>query len=116
MRQVAKRIWDLCVLTGVRIESWLPFGAARRSLSAPAESFSATVTARLASHTAAATGSRSRSARRVAFSPDLGVPPVESEVVALCRAAAGWWGRQGAELVEAAPDLQDMQQVFLVSE
>jgi hypothetical protein len=52
---------------------------------------------------------------RVAFSADLGVPPVEAEVASICRAAAGWWQQQqGATLTEAAPDLQDMQQVFLV--
>jgi len=50
----------------------------------------------------------------VAFSADLGVAPVEAEVVSLCRAAAGWWTQQGVDVVEAAPDLQDMQQVFLV--
>jgi Asp-tRNA(Asn)/Glu-tRNA(Gln) amidotransferase A subunit family amidase len=52
---------------------------------------------------------------RVAFSADLGVPPVEAEVAALCGAAAAWWGQQGAEVVQAAPDLSDMQEVFLVS-
>lgn len=51
----------------------------------------------------------------VAFSADLGVPPVEAEVAQLCRAAAEWWQQQqGAQLVEAAPDLQDMQRVFKV--
>ena len=51
---------------------------------------------------------------RVAFSPDLGVPPVEQEVVQLCRSAASWWQQQGADVVEVAPDLQDMQLVFQV--
>jgi hypothetical protein len=64
---------------------------------------------------AAAAGARPhRRVARVAFSPDLGVPPVEDEVAHICRSAAGWWQQQGAQLQEACPDLQDMQQVFLV--
>lgn len=86
-----------------------------RSLPAPAESFVIAVSARVASEPEAAAATGRRRVRRVAFSPDLGVPPVEAEVIALCRAAAEWWQHQGAELVEAAPDLQDMQEVFLVS-
>jgi hypothetical protein len=33
----------------------------------------------------------------------------------MCRAAAGWWSSQGAELVEACPDLSDAPKVFEVS-
>lgn len=101
----------------------LCFCQTSRSLPAPEQSFSEAVATALSPAAAATstsgennTNSSSRRVQRVAFSPDLGVPPVEAEVVQLCRAAADWWEQQrGAVLVEAAPDLQDMQQVFLVS-
>jgi amidase len=94
---------------------------------APAVSFTEAVRARLAGSTGAthahantSTSTSSSSSqpcrpRHVAFSADLGVPPVDAGVEQLCRAAAGWWQQQGAQLTEAAPELGDMQGVFMVS-
>ena len=56
---------------------------------------------------------RAPALRRVAFSPDLGgITPVDPEVAAICRAAAGRFAALGAELVEAAPDLAAAEATF----
>ena len=50
---------------------------------------------------------------RVAFSADLGgVTPVDPEVAAICRAAAGRFAELGCEWVEAGPDLRSAIDVF----
>ncbi|MCX7355988.1 MAG: amidase family protein [Alphaproteobacteria bacterium] len=50
--------------------------------------------------------------KRVGFSPDLGVTPVEREVREICAAAAKRFGDVGAKVDEATPDLKDAQFVF----
>jgi amidase len=45
-----------------------------------------------------------RPPRRVAFSPDLGIVPVDPEVAEICRAAAGRFTDLGARVDDAAPD------------
>ncbi|MCL4290700.1 MAG: amidase [Thermoleophilia bacterium] len=69
------------------------------SLPAPAEPF------------AAAAASR-RAPRRVAFSPDLGISPVDPEVRGLCAAAAARFADLGAAVEEACPDLGDAPETF----
>jgi amidase len=52
---------------------------------------------------------------RVAFSPDLGgITPVDPEVAALCRQAAGRFAQLGAVVEEASPDLGTAVEVFRV--
>lgn len=50
--------------------------------------------------------------RRVAFSPDLGITPVDAEVAAICRAAADKLAKVGVEVDEAHPDLSESHEVF----
>jgi amidase len=50
--------------------------------------------------------------RRIAFSPDLGISPVDPEVRAICTAAAGRLGGSGAVVEEACPDLLDAPAIF----
>jgi len=54
-----------------------------------------------------------RAPRRVAFSPDLGLPPVARETRALCAAAAERFAEIGAIVEEAAPDLRDATAIFM---
>jgi amidase len=69
------------------------------SLAAPATSFAQAVR-------------EARPPRRVGFSPDLGIVPVEPEVVAICDAAARRFADMGAEVVEAAPDFSEAIDAF----
>ena len=50
--------------------------------------------------------------RRVAFSADLGITPVDPEVAALCRTAAAQFEAMGVPVEEAHPDLSDAHEVF----
>jgi amidase len=52
--------------------------------------------------------------RRVAFSPDLGITPVDPEVRALCQAAAARFADADAEVEEACPDFAEAPQCFHV--
>ena len=71
------------------------------SIPAPAEPFSASLDAPVAP-------------KRVAFSRDLGVVPVASEVGDICASAARRFEDLGAEVVEACPDLHDAVDIFRV--
>jgi amidase len=71
------------------------------SLPAPASSF----------QTAAASGWRPR---RVAYSEDLGITPVDPEVAAITRAAAGKLADAGIPVEEAHPDLSEAHECFQV--
>ena len=48
-----------------------------------------------------------RAPRRVGFSRDLGIVPVDPEVAALCEAAAERWAGAGVEVDEACPDFSE---------
>lgn len=50
--------------------------------------------------------------RRVAFSKDLGITPVDPVVAAICRAAVETLTRAGVDVVEAHPDLKEAHDVF----
>lgn len=50
--------------------------------------------------------------RRVAFSTNLGITPVDPTVAAVCRAAAAKLARAGVQVEEAHPDLSDAHEVF----
>jgi amidase len=50
--------------------------------------------------------------RRVAFSPDLGITPVDPEVAEICRRAARRFAELGIEVVEAHPDLKEAHHAF----
>jgi amidase len=52
--------------------------------------------------------------RRVAFSPDLGIVPVDPEVAAVCERAARSLADLGVEVEEASPDLSDAIDCFQV--
>jgi amidase len=71
------------------------------SLPVPASSF----------QTAAASGWRPR---RVAYSADLGITPVDPEVAAITRAAAGKLADAGIPVEEAHPDLSEAHECFQV--
>ncbi len=49
---------------------------------------------------------------KVAYSPDLGITPVDSEVAKICRSAIDRFTDIGAEVEEAAPDLGDAEWIF----
>ncbi len=49
---------------------------------------------------------------RVAYSPDLGITPVDSEVAAICRGAVDKFLDMGADVEEATPDLGDAEWIF----
>ena len=51
---------------------------------------------------------------RVAFSPDLGITPVDSEVAEICRAALQHFADMGSAVEEAAPDLSGAHDCFQV--
>jgi amidase len=53
-----------------------------------------------------------RAPRRVAFSADFGITPVDPEVAALCEAAARRFEDLGATVEEAHPDFRDVQDIF----
>ena len=69
------------------------------SLAAPARSFSDAVAAR-------------KPPRRVGFSPNLGIVPVDREVAAICERAARRFADMGAEVVEAHPDFSEAIEAF----
>lgn len=71
------------------------------SLDAPARSFRAVAAER-------------QRPRRIAFSADLGITPVDQEVADLCRAAAARFEGLGVIVEEAAPDLSQAHEVFQV--
>ncbi len=50
--------------------------------------------------------------RKVAFSRDLGVTPVDAEVADLCEAAAGHFEQMGCIVEETHPDFTDVQDIF----
>lgn len=51
--------------------------------------------------------------RRIAFSPDLGIVPVESEIKAICRdAALRYFAAMGADVEEACPDFTGALDAF----
>ena len=49
---------------------------------------------------------------KVAYSPDLGITPVDPEVVAITRAAAARFAATGAIVEEAAPDMSEAHETF----
>jgi amidase len=51
---------------------------------------------------------------RIAFSPDLGITPVDPEVAAICRAAAERFTELGTIVEEAHPDLSEAHDAFQV--
>lgn len=69
------------------------------SLEAPKTSFRSTAASR-------------RKPQRVAFSADLGITPVDPEVVALCQRAALVFGELGVPVEENHPDLSETHEVF----
>ncbi len=69
------------------------------SLAAPAESFVDSVR-------------RARLPRRVAFSPNLGIVPVDSEVVAICERAAQRFEELGVTVEHATPDFSGARETF----
>lgn len=69
------------------------------SLAAPARSFAAAVAG-------------ARPPKRVGFSADLGITPVDREVAAICRAAAGRFSDMGAEVTAAVPDFSEAIEAF----
>ncbi|MCZ8186269.1 MAG: amidase family protein [Beijerinckiaceae bacterium] len=50
--------------------------------------------------------------KRVAFSADLGITPVDAEVAAICRAAAARFAEAGAIVEEAHPDFSEAHESF----
>ena len=84
----------LDALSGAHIEDPL-------TLPAPEQSFADAVRA-------------ARPPQRVAFSPDLGVTPVDPEVAALCGAAAERFADMGCQVEEATPDLSGAHEIFQV--
>jgi amidase len=71
------------------------------ALDSPRESF----------ETAATIG---RPPRRVAFSPDLGIVPVDPEVADICASAARRFEELGAGVDDACPDLEEAPEAFTV--
>ncbi|MDP6706641.1 MAG: amidase family protein [Alphaproteobacteria bacterium] len=71
------------------------------SLPAPAVSFQEAV-------------ERLASPARIAWSPDLGIAPVEPEVRDICATAATWFENLGATLEPACPDLSEAREAFQV--
>lgn len=52
--------------------------------------------------------------RRVAFSPDLGITPVDSRVEACCRDAVARLADHGVEVIEAHPDFSEAHEAFQI--
>jgi amidase len=50
--------------------------------------------------------------KRIAYSPDLGITPVDPEVAAITRKAAGRFAEAGAIVEEAHPDLREAHECF----
>src|SRR5579863_950334 len=55
-----------------------------------------------------------RRPKRIAYSPDLGITPVDPEVAAIARKAASQFAQAGAVVEEAHPDLREAHQCFHV--
>jgi amidase len=91
-RTVGDTALMLDAMTGWHIEDPL-------SLEAPAESFQAAAAAK-------------RRPKRVAFSPDLGIIPVDAEVKEICAAAARRFQELGAAVEEACPDFSGAVESF----
>jgi len=53
-----------------------------------------------------------RAPRKIAFSPDLGITPVEPEVAEICRKAAYRFAEAGVIVEEACPDLSEAHECF----
>ncbi|MBT6276911.1 MAG: amidase [Chromatiales bacterium] len=53
-----------------------------------------------------------RAPKRVAFSPDLGITPVDKQVVAICEAAAKRFEDLGCIVEEAHPDFSGVEDIF----
>ena len=51
---------------------------------------------------------------KVAWSPDLGIAPVDPEVVSICEKAAAWFASLGAEVINDCPDVHDAVHIFQV--
>ena len=69
------------------------------SLAAPAVAFADTVAAR-------------RMPKRIGYSPDLGIMPIDSEVAAICEQAARRFADMGVEVVEAKPNFSEAMECF----
>lgn len=52
--------------------------------------------------------------RRIGFSPDLGIAPVDPEVKEICRQAAEAWAGTGVTVEQACPDFREAEAVFQV--
>ncbi|MAF06349.1 MAG: amidase [Acidiferrobacteraceae bacterium] len=52
--------------------------------------------------------------QRIAFSPDLGITPVDPEVARICEQAAERFEELGARVEKTHPDFSDLQEVFQV--
>lgn len=52
--------------------------------------------------------------RRVAFSPNLGIGPVDPEVAAICEAATRRFASAGATVDAACPDMSDAREIFQI--
>ena len=52
--------------------------------------------------------------RRVAFSPDLGITPVDPRVEDCCRSAVSRLAEAGVEVIEAHPDMNDAHEAFQI--
>lgn len=50
----------------------------------------------------------------VAWTPDLGISPMDPEVASICEKAARWFSSLGAKVADASPDVHDAQQLFQV--
>ena len=50
----------------------------------------------------------------VAWTPDLGISPMDPEVASICEKAARWFGSLGAKVADASPDVHDAQELFQV--
>jgi amidase len=53
-----------------------------------------------------------RAPKRVGYTPDLGIGPVDPEVAGICAAAAARFSEAGAEVSEAVPDFTGAMEVF----
>ncbi len=69
------------------------------SLAAPAVSFAETVAMR-------------QLPKRIGYSPDLGISPVDGEVAAICEKAASAFADMGVEVVEARPNFSEAMDCF----
>ena len=52
--------------------------------------------------------------KRVAWTPNLGISPVQPEIADICERAARWFATLGAEVTDDCPDVHDAQHIFQV--